>query len=357
MNSYSLTELMTAVRDAVGECFPDLYWVRAEISSLSCRQGGHCYLELTDAGAKVRANCWANIWAPLSAYFRAETGTDPAIGQQVLLRVAVDVHPQYGLSLSVRDIDPSFTLGEAARRRQQTIAALAEQGMLELQKALPLPTIIRRIAVISSPDAAGYQDFVHQLTAGEPSPYRVELYAATMQGEQAPKSIIHALEQVAEGDYDIVVIIRGGGATTDLSCFDDRDLAEHCAQFPLPILSGIGHTRDVSIVDMVAYEAVKTPTAAAEWLRERRERQLLRLDDLQRRLGLTASRQIMLRRQRLDMLEQHLRLLSPERIYQSGYSLTTVGGRPLRTVQDAPAGTRLTIHLPDGSLRAVVENE
>jgi len=330
------------------------YWVKAEISSLSIK-GGHMYLELVESQkskvergitAKMRATCWSGTQEMLSAYFESETGQTLQPGMAVLVETEVQYHPVYGLSLSITNIDPSYTLGDIARQRQQTINQLQKDGLLDAQQLLPLPTLIRRIAVISSPNAAGYEDFKHQL---EHSTFNFQLstFFATMQGEGAAKSIIAALEEI-EG-FDVVVIIRGGGATTDLSCFDDYELCAVCAQFELPILTGIGHTRDISILDLVAHEALKTPTAVAEWLIHRMEDQANRINDLLIRLQRTAERQILIRRHRIDMLEQRLAACNPERIYQMGYSLLTKNGKVVRSVQELQTGDIVITHLADGS--------
>ena len=313
------------------------------------------YLELVESqktkiergvAAKMRATCWSGTQEMLSAYFESETGQTLQPGMAVLVETEVQYHPVYGLSLSITNIDPSYTLGDIARQRQQTINQLQKDGLLDAQQLLPLPTLIRRIAVISSPNAAGYEDFKHQL---EHSPFTFHLspFFATMQGESAAKSIIAALEEI-EG-FDAVVIIRGGGATTDLSCFDDYELCAVCAQFELPILTGIGHTRDISILDLVAHEALKTPTAVAEWLIHRMEDQTNRINDLLQRLQRTAERQILIRRHRIDMLEQRLAACNPERIYRMGYSLLTKNGKVIRSVQELQKGDTVVTHLADGS--------
>jgi len=313
------------------------------------------YLELVESQkskvergitAKMRATCWSGTQEMLSAYFESETGQTLQPGMAVLVETEVQYHPVYGLSLSITNIDPSYTLGDIARQRQQTINQLQKDGLLDAQQLLPLPTLIRRIAVISSPNAAGYEDFKHQL---EHSTFNFQLstFFATMQGEGAAKSIIAALEEI-EG-FDVVVIIRGGGATTDLSCFDDYELCAVCAQFELPILTGIGHTRDISILDLVAHEALKTPTAVAEWLIHRMEDQANRINDLLIRLQRTAERQILIRRHRIDMLEQRLAACNPERIYQMGYSLLTKNGKVVRSVQELQTGDIVITHLADGS--------
>lgn len=384
MTSLSLSELCAELDQCIQQGLPGTYWVRAEIAQLTDK--GHCYLELVEKGekgifaAKIRATCWSNTWQLISAYFQQETGKRPEPGMQVLVEVSVDFHPIYGLSLSIRNIDPAFTLGDLARQRQLTLQQLEKDGVLDMNKSITLPTVIRRIAVISAEDAAGYGDFCHQLTD---NPYRLlfstQLFPAVMQGEQAARSIINALSAIAgvADDFDSVVIIRGGGATTDLTCFDDYSLASHCAQFPLPILSGIGHTRDVSIVDMVVHQSLKTPTAVAEALIDHNARQLVRIDELRQRLAHVATQMVALRRRQIEqlrltlqytvsntiqaelgklrMFEQAIRLHSPEQIFRKGYSLTLCDGKVLRHAADVPAGATITTVLADGELTSVTQ--
>ena len=266
MKQYSLSELCQNIEEVLAEEFASTYWVRAEVASLSVR--GHCYMELVEKAstkniaAKVRATCWQQIYGILSPYFEAETGQKLSVGMQVLLEVEVSFHAVYGLSLNIVGIDPTFTLGDMARQRQETIQRLKDDGVMDMQSSLEIPSLPRRIAVISSADAAGYGDFCHQLENNSGGfQFRTQLFTAIMQGEQSAKSIIQSLQQIADeiDKWDIVVIVRGGGASTDLRNFDDYELASHCAQFPLPIIAGIGHTRDISIVDMVVHSSVKTP--------------------------------------------------------------------------------------------------
>ncbi len=355
MEALTLTELCLLIGEALDDSLAPSYWVQAEISSLSTK-GGHMYLELIDGKtAKMRATCWAGTQEMLNAYFESETGQRLQAGMKVLVETEVQYHPVYGLSLSIIGIDPAYTIGDIAQQRQKTIAQLQADGLLDAQQLLPLPTLIRRIAVISSPNAAGYEDFKHQL---DNSPYRFEtqLFGATMQGEGAVKSIIAALDEIANQKseiknqkYDCVAIIRGGGATTDLSCFDNYELCAVCAQFDLPILSGIGHTRDVSVLDLVAHEALKTPTAVAEWLIHRMDEQMAKVADLMLRLQRTAERQILIRRHRVELLEQRLQACNPERIYRMGYSLLTKNGKIVRSVNELLPGDKVTTHLADGS--------
>jgi len=268
----------------------------------------------------------------------------------------LNFHAVYGLSANILNIDPKYTVGDLARQRQETIARLLKDGVMEMNKALVLPTIVRRIAVISAESAAGYGDFCHQLRQAGFA-FETTLFAAIMQGENAAKSIIAALDAIAaqEEEFEAVAIIRGGGATTDLSCFDDYNLCNHCAQFPLPILSGIGHTRDVSVLDMVAYQALKTPTAVAQFFVDARIQQTIRIQELRRRLQQTAERQILIRRHKIEMLRQMVQMHSPERIYKMGYSLATVNGKTVRTKAELRVGDILTTHLQDGNIQSVVQ--
>ena len=368
MIRYTLSELCAEIGEALESQLASSYWVKAEISSLSER-GGHLYLELVEGkAAKMRATCWAGTKEMLMAYFESETGQALQAGMAVLVEAEVQYHPVYGLSLSIVGIDPGYTLGDIAQQRQQTIKQLEADGLLDAQQLLPLPTLIRRIAVISSPNAAGYEDFKHQL---DNSSYHFEtrLFGAVMQGEGAEKSILAALEEIESSlpfreeaevgsPFDCVAIIRGGGATTDLSCFDKYTLCAVCAQFELPILTGIGHTRDVSVLDLVAHESLKTPTAVAEWLIHRMDEQMGRVEDLLLRLHRTAERQILIRRHRVEMLEQRLAACNPERIYRQGYSLLTKNGKVVRSVEELQAGDLVQTHLADGTVSSqITRNE
>ena len=385
MKQYTLSELCQAIEQVLQFELGDTYWVRAEIASLTER--GHCYMELVEkaknntVAAKLRATCWQQVYHLLSAYFATETGQTLSVGMKVLLQVEVSFHAVYGLSLNVVGIDPTFTLGDLARQRQLTIQRLQEDGVMDLQRALTIPSLPRRIAVISAADAAGYGDFCHQLLSNSSGfLFRTQLFPAVMQGDQSPASIIAALEQIAYQveQYDVVVIVRGGGATTDLRNFDDYSLAFHCANFPLPIIAGIGHTRDVSVVDMVVHTSVKTPTAAAEWLISAMQEQADRLAELQLRLQRIAQHAIRKQQHQLDTLWQSLRfatqgrlhrqrtqlelwaktiaLHSPERIYRMGYTLTTVNGKIVRSIHDVQAGEQLLTHTADGVIQSEVKS-
>ena len=273
----SLTELNRNIKQALRDALPETYWVRAETSEVRVNSySGHCYLEFVEkdertgqVAARARGTIWAQQYAVIRPYFEEETGRPFTSGLKVLVRVAVDFHELYGLSLTVHDIDPSFTVGDLVRRRKEIVRQLQADGVFDLNRSLSLPPRPQRIAVISSATAAGYEDFTNQLLGNEYGfPFYVRLYPALMQGERTEASIIAALDRIyaVREAFDVVVIIRGGGATSDLSGFDTLELAENVANFPLPIITGIGHERDQSILDLVAFRSVKTPTAAAALL-------------------------------------------------------------------------------------------
>ena len=263
------------VRRSLQTCFPDALWVQAELSDVRANASGHCYLEFVqkDASgnslvAKARGIIWAGTFARLKPYFERETGQAFVSGIKVLVKVTVGFHELYGYSLTVTDIDPTYTLGDMARRRREILERLKQEGVLTLNKELELPELAQRIAVISSPTAAGYGDFCKQLRDNAFGfVFYPCLFPAVMQGDKVEASVISALNRIYEkfDRWDAVVIIRGGGATSDLSGFDTYDLAVNCAQFPLPVITGIGHERDDTVIDMVAHTRVKTPTAAAEF--------------------------------------------------------------------------------------------
>lgn len=273
----SLFELNSLVREAIEEYVTDEYWVEAELASAH-ESGGHCYMELIQKEdgsntpiARASARCWRSTWALLKPHFERETGQTLRGGLKVLLQVYPQFHENFGFSWIVTDIDPTYTLGDMARRRQEIIRRLKEEGVFDLNKELELPLFAQHIAVISSDSAAGYGDFCKQLSENKQGfKFAVELFSAVMQGEQVEQTVITALNEINERkeDFDCVVIIRGGGSTSDLSGFDTLALAENVANFPLPVITGIGHDRDESVLDMVSHTRVKTPTAAAAFLIE-----------------------------------------------------------------------------------------
>ena len=273
----TLRELQRRVKSALEGQFALPLWVSAEISEIKVNYSGHCYLELVEKGgdngvptAQARAVVWRSNYPRIAGYFEAETGQRLAAGIKILAKALVTYHELYGFSLQITDIDPSYTLGDMARQRQQTIAQLQQAGVWDMNRAAPLPAVVQRVAIVSSANAAGYQDFCKELAR---SAYRFELtlFDAFMQGEAAEESIIEALCNVAARPekFDAVVLIRGGGSRSDLNCFNAYRLCAHVAQFPLPVVTGIGHDKDTSVADMVAHTALKTPTAVAGWLVER----------------------------------------------------------------------------------------
>ena len=307
----SLVELNQRIQATLEQAFPETYWVRAEMSDVRENSAsGHCYLEFVEKDphsgqllAKVRGAIWAKTFRLLKPYFEMETGQRFVSGLKVLVRVTVDFHELYGLSLTVVDIDPAYTLGDMARKRLEIIRQLQEEGVFELNEELPLPLLPRRMALISSPTAAGYEDFVNQLTHNRAGyPFYVKLFPALMQGERTEESVIAALDRIYAHQelFDVVALLRGGGATSDLNSFDSYLLAANCAQFPLPILTGIGHERDDTVVDLVAHTRLKTPTAVAEFLIARMDQAAQTVEELQQTMTQSASVRLLQEKQRLQ---------------------------------------------------------
>jgi exodeoxyribonuclease VII large subunit len=275
----SLMELNAMIKSGVHSLFPNPYWIIAEISEMNSNQSGHCYLELIEKSsdteqitAKAKATIWAFTFRMLKPYFESVTGQRLTIGLKVMLSVTVEFHELYGFSLNVKDIEPNYTVGDLSRKKQEIIKQLQEEGVFHLNKELEFPIVPQNIAVISSETAAGYGDFVNQLTQNRYNyKYRIKLFNAYMQGADAEKSIINALEQIftSQFSFDVVVIIRGGGSQSDLNCFNSYWLAYHITQFPIPVITGIGHERDQTISDLVANTSLKTPTAVAEFIIEK----------------------------------------------------------------------------------------
>ena len=322
MTPLSLYELNRMVSEVLALSLNDSYWIVAEIASLNEHISGHCYLELVDKGgtqtktgsrigltsnksgqfkAQARATIWRTAWSKIQPKFHKATGDYLAAGMKVLLEVTVTFHEVYGYSLNVSDIDPSYTLGDMARRRQEIIQQLDDDGILILNKELQFPRPLQRIAVISAAGAAGYGDFCNQL---DESGFRfsTHLFPATMQGKEVEASVIAALDAIAlEADHwDCVVIIRGGGSVSDLNGFESYLLAANVAQFPLPVLTGIGHERDDTVVDIVAHTRLKTPTAVAQFLIDQMSKELQIIEDLEHALTQSLRNNIMLYRQRYD---------------------------------------------------------
>ena len=408
MKSLTLYELNSLVRETIETSLDDEFWVEAELSETR-EVRGHCYMELVQNDflshtpvARASARCWKNTWLQLRPHFEHVTGQKLHAGMKVLLRVRANFHEAFGFSWIVNDIDPTYTMGDMARRRQEIIRQLKEEGVFDLQKELVIPLFCQRIAVISSATAAGYGDFCNQLADNEHGfRFTTQLFEATMQGEQVEGSVIAALDRInAQADrFDAVVIIRGGGATADLSGFDTLALAENVANFPLPIITGIGHDRDESILDMVSQMRVKTPTAAAALFIDHLKRIWERIDDAERRMTLTVTHQIAnlksrvaaiailiptltLRvlsdsRHRVDMLENRLPVVvdqqitgqkhllnclelmlqgfDPQLLLSRGYSITLRNGRAIRDLEQLKAGDEIETKVEKGIFKSIVK--
>ena len=403
---YSLNNL---VRAAVSNGVPYRYWVTGELSEVREASNGHCYIELVQRDeatnelvAKARGTVWARVYSLLRPYFLEQTGQPFAAGLKVLLQVTVGFHELYGYTLDVCDIEPAFTIGDIARQRRLIIERLTAEGVIDLNKQLPFPLLPQRVAVISSATAAGYDDFCDQLLGNRYGyVFYPHLFPAPMQGSRVEAGIIEALNRIAENMdmWDVVVIIRGGGATSELGCFDTYDLANNCAQFPLPIITGIGHRRDESLLDIVAHTSVKTPTAAAELLvqyMQDRENELvkamqdisaavtqrasaeqkwlhtlpsripvdtayylkneqLQLQSRTQRLQATVVQSLTEQRHRLDLCEKAVEAASPERILSLGYSITRVNGKAVRSAAEVAPGDEVTTYLATGEFTSTVK--
>ena len=408
---FSLRQLNLMVRDAIEDALPAEYGVEAELSE--CREHcGHCYMELVEKDelnntpvARASAKCWRQTWQLVRASFERTTGEPLHAGMKVLLKVYAQFHEAYGFSWIVSDIDPTYTLGDMAKKRQEIIRQLKEEGVFDLQRELRIPTFAKRIAVISASNAAGYGDFCRQLEDNEYGfRFEVTLFPAIMQGEQVEQSVIAALNQIYNSQleaFDVVCILRGGGATADLSGFDTLALAENVAQFPLPVITGIGHDRDESILDMVANTRVKTPTAAAALLidhlrnvwerindaeafinqyislrisyQQQRINQLTtliptlalrllsdqrhRIELLQNRLPVAIERRLTSQKHLLESLRLKLQGFDPQLLLHRGYSITLKDGKAVRDPMLLKPGDEIETRVEKGTIRSVVKSE
>lgn len=279
METYSLYEINQTIKSVLYEAFPENLWITAEINDLKVNRNGHCYIELIEKDtegtkllAKARATIWANIFREIKPFFEQTTGQLLIEGIKVRLNISVEYHELYGFSFNVKGIDPSFTLGDLERQKKEILIKLEEEGLIDKNKELDLPLCPQKIAIISSPTAAGYQDFLEQLTKnGFGYAFQSRIFPTIMQGNEAEGSMLKALDKIVVNKelFDLVVIIRGGGSQSDLNCFNNYALASKIANFPLPVLTGIGHERDETILDIVANTKLKTPTAVAEFLIDR----------------------------------------------------------------------------------------
>lgn len=334
MQSLSLTELNELVRQALELTMPSPFWVRAEIAECRVAANGHCYMELVEHDeatgqirSKARANLWRSTYAFLRPRFERETGQRLQAGLQVLLEVQVSFHPQFGYALTVSDIDPTFTLGDAARRRREILRQLEEDGVLRMNQELSLPRPIRRVAVVSSATAAGYGDFCHQMESAR-VPILTRLFPATMQGENVEASVIEALNRIdtERGEWDAVCIIRGGGATTDLGGFESYLLAANVAQFPLPVITGIGHERDETVIDLVAHTRLKTPTAVAAFLIAQWQECFDEVQDMERRLQSAVKGRISEAQLQLSQTDKRLLHATAQRLLSARRQLAGLNG-------------------------------
>ena len=333
MEAITLYELNSLVKETLELGLPDTYWVQAELSEVRVNNG-HCYVEFLQKDhrgnglvAKARGNIWRNVYSILKPTFERATGQLFTAGIKVLVEVNVTFHELYGYALNVLDIDPSYTLGDMARKRQEILRQLQKEGVLDLNKELEMPLLPKRIAVISSATAAGYGDFSNQLDNNQGGFYfHVELFPAIMQGDGVEQSILQALDNIyeRESEFDVVVIIRGGGATSDLTGFDTYPLAAAVAQFPLPIITGIGHERDDTVLDMVSHTRVKTPTAAAEYLIGRMQGAADLLADLSQRLNQGAAYLLTSHKERLLRLQARIPTQAMRRVAEGKLYLTNL---------------------------------
>ena len=383
---FSLYALNALVHEAVSNALPDEYWVEAELAE--CRErNGHCYMELVEKDersnspiAKASAKCWRQTWTLLHATFLRATGQPLRAGMKVLLRVYPQFHEAYGFSWIVSDIDPTYTIGDLARRRQEIIKTLKAQGVFDLQRELRLSPFAQRIAVISAESAAGYGDFCRQLLDNEYNlQFHTELFPAIMQGERVEQSVIQALNLINNriDDFDAVVIIRGGGATSDMSGFDTLPLAENVANFPLPIITGIGHDRDECVLDMVSHTRVKTPTAAATLLithlcntlqqvadaenviahyaQDRLQRHRLQLEHITTLLPHLAQRLMTESHHSLERIQLKLEGYDPQLLLQRGYSITLHNGQIVKSPQDVKSGDEIETRLKQGTIKSIIQ--
>ena len=381
---YSLNNL---VHNVIADALPSRYWITGELSEVRETAVGHCYIELVqrdeetqETVAKARGTIWARIYSLLRPYFLEQTGQPFAASLKVLLQVTVSFHELYGYTLDVCDIEPAYTIGDIARQRLLIIKRLTDEGVIGLNKELELPLLPQRIAVISSATAAGYGDFCDQLLNNRYGfVFYPRLFHAPMQGNGAEEGIIAALDRIARDidNWDVVVIIRGGGATSELGCFDTYDLANNCAQFPLPIITGIGHLRDESILDIVAHTSAKTPTAVAEYLihsmldnesvlteyqnciatavAKRLENEKRRIETAVGQLPMLTALYMQGQRHRLDLFQRSIDAASPEHILSLGYSITRLNGKAVRDAATLKPGEEVETTVAGGTFTSIIK--
>ena len=406
--TYSLYELNALVRLTIEAELTNEYWVEAELSEVRDSRV-HCYMELVQKEeqtntpiARASAKCWRSTWSMVEPYFLRTTGQALRAGMKVRLKVYPQFHEAFGFSWIVTDVDATYTLGDMAKRRQDIIRQLKEEGVFDLQKSLRLPLFCQHIAVISSETAAGYGDFSAQLRDNEYGfHFSTRLFPAIMQGEQVEQSIIAALDSIYRqiDNYDCVAIIRGGGATADMSGFDTLALAENVAQFPIPIITGIGHDRDECVLDMVSHTRVKTPTAAAALLIDNLKqvldtltdaqqritrytqlklstlkaqlgnlqsslphlltvimtRQHTRIDTLAQRIPLLADRRLTQEKHRLELMSEKVKMLDPSLLLKRGYSITLKDGHVVKDARQVQTGDEIETRLSKGTIKSIIQ--
>ena len=380
----TLAQLQGRISIALADALPLPVWVSAEIADIKINASGHCYIELIEKNektgateAQARATIWRSQVMSTIGRFEQESGQRLTKGMKILFKATVQHHAVYGMSLQIQQIDALHTIGDMERRRQQTIEQLQKEGVWDMNRSLPMPLVVQRVAVISSATAAGYQDFMNELAK---SAYRIktELFEATMQGERCDESIVTALYAVAErsDEFDAVAIIRGGGSTGDLECYNSYLLAFAVTQFPLPVLTGIGHDKDTSITDMVAHTPLKTPTAVAAWIdgratdfdgaleycaislrdicRQATHTATLRLEQFSAEVRHLAERTLQSEKQRLDGIANVVANFAPERIFRLGYAIARKEGKALQSVESISIGDGIEVALADGVINAKV---
>ena len=360
----NLLELQQKIKKGVECLFPKKLWVRAEVSAVKARYGGHCYLELSqsdEAGLKAKASAviWSSKYRFIAPYFESVTGSPIQEGMVILIEVQVSYSELYGLSFVINDIDPEFSVGHKELERQKTIERLQNEGLMGLQKQLVFPDLPYLLAVVSAEDAAGYRDFMRHLHENEYGfSFSTVLNPALMQGAGCPASVVEALDAIIESGvtYDAVLVLRGGGAKLDLACFDDYDMAAAIAQYPLPVLTAIGHDQDYHVCDMVAHGSVKTPTALADLFLGIYEDEDARLSSYLTRIKMAVNNRLALMESALNVLEARIKGADPRKILERGYVLAVdADGRVLKDVQGRSKGDRISVLFADGTLECVVE--
>lgn len=362
---FDLFELQHKLKKGVECLFPKRVWIRAEVSAVKARNGGHCYLELSQSDgtglvARTSAVIWSSKYRFIAPYFESVTGMPISEGMTVLVEVQVSYSELYGMTLVINDIDPEYSAGVRELERQKTIERLQKEGLMDMQSGLELPALPYRLAVVSAEDAAGYRDFMRHL---HENPYgfvfSTGLFPALMQGAGCPASIIEALDAIAESGeaFDAVLVLRGGGSKLDLACFDDYSLAAVIAQYPLPVLTAIGHDQDYHVADMVAHTFVKTPTALADFFLEIYEDEDARLSQYMSRMRVAFGNRIALMESALNVLQARIKGADPRRILERGYALALDGdGKVMKGATGRSKGDRVSVMFADGRLDCTVDN-